>query len=193
MSSELDQQSIWTPPVIATIACRVVMVIVSIAFIWKKYRRPVRVLDGKFPTALDYCRCQLPKADCFHETEEQIISSLRFPAYEHPISRAHAPIPQAKCRRTINPRTLREAVSAHLEDIIQSAFKLDGEDIVAMQHNCPSTIQSQLKQGIPRSIQKWVYALESSLGIGGFDIARQTVLWARGRRRKGTNIKRYKK
>jgi hypothetical protein len=46
MSGSLAQQPIWTPPVIATIVYRVVMIIVSIAFIWKKYRRPGRQLDG---------------------------------------------------------------------------------------------------------------------------------------------------
>lgn len=47
MSSQIDQQAIWTPPVIATIVYRVVMIIVSIAFIWKKYRRPARQIDGE--------------------------------------------------------------------------------------------------------------------------------------------------
>jgi hypothetical protein len=47
MSSQGDQQAIWTPPVIATIVYRVVMIIVSIAFLWKKYRRPARHLDGE--------------------------------------------------------------------------------------------------------------------------------------------------
>jgi hypothetical protein len=46
MSSQVDQQAIWAPPVIATIVYRVVMIIVSIAFIWKKYRRPARQIDG---------------------------------------------------------------------------------------------------------------------------------------------------
>jgi hypothetical protein len=46
MSGSLAQQPIWTPPVIATIVYRVVMIIVSIAFIWKKYRRPARQIDG---------------------------------------------------------------------------------------------------------------------------------------------------
>jgi len=46
MSGSLAEQPIWTPPVIATIVYRVVMIIVSIAFIWKKYRRPGRQLDG---------------------------------------------------------------------------------------------------------------------------------------------------
>jgi hypothetical protein len=46
MSGALAQQPIWTPPVIATIVYRVVMIIVSIAFIWKKYRRPARQIDG---------------------------------------------------------------------------------------------------------------------------------------------------
>jgi hypothetical protein len=46
MSESLAQQPIWTPPVIATIVYRVVMIIVSIAFIWKKYRQPKRQLDG---------------------------------------------------------------------------------------------------------------------------------------------------
>lgn len=46
MSGSVAQQPIWTPPVIATIVYRVVMIIVSIAFIWKKYRRPARQIDG---------------------------------------------------------------------------------------------------------------------------------------------------
>ncbi|KAF8856550.1 hypothetical protein BDZ45DRAFT_691670 [Acephala macrosclerotiorum] len=47
MSTQSDQRSSWTPAVIATIVYRVVMIIVSIAFIWKKYRRPTRQFDGE--------------------------------------------------------------------------------------------------------------------------------------------------
>jgi hypothetical protein len=46
MSSQSDQQVIWTPPVITTTVYRVVMIIVSIAFIWIKYRRTARRIDG---------------------------------------------------------------------------------------------------------------------------------------------------
>jgi hypothetical protein len=47
MSLSAEQPSIWTPEVIATIIYRIVMILVSLAFIWKKYRRPTRQIDGK--------------------------------------------------------------------------------------------------------------------------------------------------
>ncbi|TVY37058.1 hypothetical protein LOCC1_G007270 [Lachnellula occidentalis] len=38
---------IWTPDVIATVVYRIIMVIVSIAFIWRAYRQPVRAVDDE--------------------------------------------------------------------------------------------------------------------------------------------------
>ncbi|TVY55703.1 hypothetical protein LCER1_G005067 [Lachnellula cervina] len=38
---------IWTPDVIATVVYRVIMVIVSIAFVWRAYRQPVRAVDDE--------------------------------------------------------------------------------------------------------------------------------------------------
>ena len=47
MSSPVDQSNMWTPEIIATIIYRVVMIVVSIAFLWKQYQqRPVN-LDGE--------------------------------------------------------------------------------------------------------------------------------------------------
>ncbi|TVY42167.1 hypothetical protein LSUB1_G001944 [Lachnellula subtilissima] len=43
----LDPSQVWTPDVIATVVYRVIMVIVSIAFIWRAYRQPVRVVDDE--------------------------------------------------------------------------------------------------------------------------------------------------
>ncbi|TVY19347.1 hypothetical protein LARI1_G003570 [Lachnellula arida] len=38
---------IWTPDVIATVVYRAIMVIVSIAFLWRAYRQPVRAVDDE--------------------------------------------------------------------------------------------------------------------------------------------------
>ena len=47
MSAPSDSTTIWTPETITNIVYRVTMIVVSLAFIWMKYRRqPVRPLDG---------------------------------------------------------------------------------------------------------------------------------------------------
>lgn len=112
MSGSVAQQPIWTPPVIATIVYRVVMIIVSIAFIWKKYRRPARQID-----------------------EEQLIGVL-LPTHHRPLNRTrstpHSTISgvPGPPRRQTHPPTLRKVISAQIEDIIQSALGIDDEDDV---------------------------------------------------------------
>jgi hypothetical protein len=55
MSVPSNTPNPWTPDTISTVVYHVVMIIVSIAFIWRKYRQPVRSPDGKYrvsnPTA----------------------------------------------------------------------------------------------------------------------------------------------
>jgi hypothetical protein len=55
MSIPSNTPNPWTPDTISTVVYHVVMIIVSIAFIWRKYRQPVRSPDGKYrvsnPTA----------------------------------------------------------------------------------------------------------------------------------------------
>jgi len=108
--SSLEQQAIWTPPVIATIVYRVVMIIVSIAFIWKKYRRPARQID-----------------------EEQLVGVL-LPPYNRPHRRTRSASQVVLRRRpkhtpsqTHTP-TIREVILDHFEDIVQSALGLDDDD-----------------------------------------------------------------
>lgn len=47
----LPSTPVWTPDVIATVVYRAIMVIVSLAFIWRAYRQPSREVDGKYPTS----------------------------------------------------------------------------------------------------------------------------------------------
>ncbi|TVY82931.1 hypothetical protein LSUE1_G001413 [Lachnellula suecica] len=42
-----DPSNIWTPDVIATVIYRVIMIIVSLAFIWRAYRQPVNQLHDE--------------------------------------------------------------------------------------------------------------------------------------------------
>jgi len=108
--SSPDQQAIWTPPVIATIVYRVVMIIVSIAFIWKKYRRPARQID-----------------------EEQLVGVL-LPPYNRSHRRTRS-ANQGVSRKRLKPTpirthtpTLREVILDHIEDIVQSALGLDNDN-----------------------------------------------------------------
>ncbi|KAE9376340.1 hypothetical protein N431DRAFT_462181 [Stipitochalara longipes BDJ] len=132
MSSQSNQSGIWTPPVIATIVYRVVMIIVSIAFIWKKYRRPARQID-----------------------EEQLVRVL-LPTYNNPNRRPRSPNqatqPPRRKRTDSQPRrirtpSLREIIIANVEDIIQSALGIDDYDNIdidtQLSFNRPSETSSR--------------------------------------------------
>lgn len=161
MSGSVAQQPIWTPPVIATIAYRVVMIIVSIAFIWKKYRRPARQIDGssalltltlhssprRSHSSLRSVKPQssfMNPQSCFPPSaqppltpsaEEQLIGVL-LPTHHHPLNRTRSPPHSTTSRgptpprRQTHPPSLRKAISAQIEDIIQSALGIDDEDDV---------------------------------------------------------------
>ena len=47
--------SLWTPEIIATIVYRIIMVLVSLAFIWKQYRQQEPQLDGMCTTLAQFC------------------------------------------------------------------------------------------------------------------------------------------
>ena len=47
--------SLWTPEIIATILYRVIMVLISLAFIWKQYRQQESQLDGMCTTHVQFC------------------------------------------------------------------------------------------------------------------------------------------
>ncbi|KAH8760168.1 hypothetical protein BGZ57DRAFT_611446 [Hyaloscypha finlandica] len=99
-----DHPSIWTPESISSIVYRAVMIIVSIAFIWRKYRRPARPID-----------------------EEQLIGVI-LPAYNTSIRRtrsANDPSQRTHQTQTRHPSTIRDVISAQIEDIIQSALGID--------------------------------------------------------------------
>ncbi|ATZ55361.1 hypothetical protein BCIN_11g06210 [Botrytis cinerea B05.10] len=44
----LPSQATWSPDVIATVVYRVTMVLVSLTYIWRKYRQPLRTDDCKY-------------------------------------------------------------------------------------------------------------------------------------------------
>ncbi|TEY46162.1 hypothetical protein BOTCAL_0321g00100 [Botryotinia calthae] len=44
----LPTQATWSPDVIATVVYRVTMVLVSLTYIWRKYRQPLRTNDCKY-------------------------------------------------------------------------------------------------------------------------------------------------
>jgi hypothetical protein len=159
MSGSLAQQPIWTPPVIATIAYRLVMIIVSIAFIWKKYRRPARQIDGNSAlltahssplrshsslrsvkpqssfTNLQSCFPPSAQPPLTQFSEEQLIGVL-LPTNHRPLNRTrstpHSTTSRGPTppRRQTHPPTLRKVISAQIEDIIQSALGIDDEDNV---------------------------------------------------------------
>jgi hypothetical protein len=47
MSCLTSQSTIWAPDTIATVVYRVVMIVVSLAFLWRQYHLPKRFVDGK--------------------------------------------------------------------------------------------------------------------------------------------------
>lgn len=44
----IQSQTTWNPDVIATVVYRVIMVFVSLTYIWRKYRQPLRTDDRKY-------------------------------------------------------------------------------------------------------------------------------------------------
>jgi hypothetical protein len=47
MSCIPSQSDVWTPDTIATVIYRVVMIVVSLAFLWRQYHLPKRYIYGK--------------------------------------------------------------------------------------------------------------------------------------------------
>ncbi|PMD55499.1 uncharacterized protein K444DRAFT_666723 [Hyaloscypha bicolor E] len=129
MPSQSNQQPIWTPPVIATIVYRVVMIIVSIAFIWKKYRRTARRIDEEqligllLPTYNNHTPHRPPSPNTHNHTRSRRTSPSPHPLY-HPRSN-----PQSQHS---HPPTTREIISAHLDDIIQSALGLSDDGLSSL-------------------------------------------------------------
>ncbi|PMD29707.1 hypothetical protein L207DRAFT_642249 [Hyaloscypha variabilis F] len=108
MSSQSNQSDIWTPPVVATIVYRVVMIIVSIAFIWKKYQE--QLISVLLPT---YNSTHLPRPP--NQTTQ---SSRRKRTHSQP--------------RRLRTPSLREIILANVEDIIQSALGIDDGDSITI-------------------------------------------------------------
>lgn len=97
------------------------MIIVSIAFIWRKYRRPARPID-----------------------EEQLIGVI-LPGYNTSIRRTRStndPSQRTHPTQTRHPPTIRDVISAHIEDIIQSVLGIDDDktDIDMLQTSTASPI-----------------------------------------------------
>ena len=156
MSAPPDQPSIWTPESISCIVYRAVMIVVGIAFIWRKYRRPARHIDGNCPT----CSTSLPTHHTLHlphgtwplhltphpaffpsistwvltqYSEEQLIGVI-LPTYNTPLRRTRStnePSQQIRTNSRSRPThtTLSEIISAHIEDIIQSALGIDDDEL----------------------------------------------------------------
>jgi len=99
MPSTVGQPSLWAPEAIATFIYQVVMVFVALAFIWKKYRRPARRGD-----------------------EEQMIGVVL------PIHRTRSRKNHIQQSHPTPSPNLRELISADLEEIIQSALGLNGDN-----------------------------------------------------------------
>jgi hypothetical protein len=123
---------VWTPPVIATIVYRVVMIIVSLAFIWKKYRRPRRQTDGEFMTIIPL-HIDLLRDINRSLIEEQLVHVV-IPTFNVPARRTRSAnkfVPR-RCTNTA-PRptpapTVRQVLLTHMEDIVQTALGV-GEDV----------------------------------------------------------------
>jgi hypothetical protein len=134
--------NVWTPPVIATIVYRVVMIIVSLAFIGKKYRRPRRQTDGEFTTIIPLY-INLPRNINRSLIEEQLVRVV-IPTYNVPARRTRSAnrfVP----RRCTNPAprptpapTARQVLLTHMEEIVQTALgvdenvDIDGESTVSV-------------------------------------------------------------
>jgi hypothetical protein len=127
-----DQPSIWTPEFISSIVYRAVMIIVSIAFIWKKYRRPARPIDGTshpspptppHPFPMTSIQTLTPS------TEEQLIGVI-LPTYNTPVRctrSASDPSQRTHPTQPRHPPTIRDVILAHIEDIIHSALGIDDD------------------------------------------------------------------
>ncbi|CZR66567.1 uncharacterized protein PAC_16468 [Phialocephala subalpina] len=114
MSDQADLQSVWTPAAIATVVYRVIMIVVSIAFIWKKYRRPARQFDEELIGVLlptHHVRTRRPQsADLPRTTQDHVLS---------------AP-------------SRRELFMEHFSDIIQTTLGLEDETLEAVDGTLPS-------------------------------------------------------
>lgn len=136
MSTAPNQPTIWTPEFISCIVYRVVMIIVSLAFIWKKYRRPARRIDGTTSplSSVEACPLNQPSAlidlQLTSLTEEQLVGVI-LPTYHSParhVRSANVPSQPTNPSQPSRTQTLRKVISAHLEDIIQSTLGIDDDD-----------------------------------------------------------------
>jgi hypothetical protein len=122
MSNLPISPSIWTPDTIANVVYRVVMIAVSLAFIWKQYHRSARSLDGESSAILPLFPQRLSTTD-FLYSEEHIIGILvpNNPSKSNDAQSAQSIIiPHPNKRRSLS--LLKELLATQLESIIQLAL-----------------------------------------------------------------------
>jgi hypothetical protein len=108
------------------------MTIVSLAFIWKKYRRPRRQTDGEFMTIIPL-HINLLRNINRSLIEEQLVHVV-IPTYNGPARRTRSANKFMPRRRTNTaPRpapapTARQVLLTHMEDIVQATLGVD-EDV----------------------------------------------------------------
>jgi hypothetical protein len=133
--SSLPAEAYWTPETVCTIVYRVVMILVSLAFLYRKYRRPVRSVDGMLSRI---------EAIFIHPNsmlaDEQLIGFL-LPALRQcsPTQRNRtAPLSEHQPRPA---QTLSNLVADQLDALLESAIDLGNDQI---DDNCLSSSVDQL-------------------------------------------------
>jgi len=119
----LPAEAYWTPETICTIVYRVVMILVSLAFLYRKYRRPVRSVDGMLSRNEEiFLHPNIMLAD------EQLIGFL-LPALRqyNPTQRDRtSPLSEYQLRPA---QTLSNLVANQLDTLLECAIDLDNDQI----------------------------------------------------------------
>jgi hypothetical protein len=121
--SSVATEAYWTPETICTIVYRVVMILVSLAFLYRKYRRPIRSVDGMLsPNEEIFLHPNIMLAD------EQLIGFL-LPALRRYNSTQRGRTPPLSEYQPRPPRTLSNLVADQLDTLLESAIDLGNDQV----------------------------------------------------------------